>query len=108
MGLDVYLYKCDDYARKQQLEAEYETRAENIWPKDKKYEELTEAEKDQCRAEMKAIGAELGLGEWGEYPEEKKENGLSWYVHALEIVKETIEYVMKQPDQNLYYLHWSG
>jgi len=34
--------------------------------------------------------------------------GLHWYIEALEIVKETIEYVLAQPDREKYYLHWSG
>jgi hypothetical protein len=34
--------------------------------------------------------------------------GLDWYVHALEIVIETIDYVLAQPDKDKYYLHWSG
>jgi hypothetical protein len=31
-----------------------------------------------------------------------------WYVHALEIVVETIEWVMAQPDRERYRLHWSS
>lgn len=31
-----------------------------------------------------------------------------WYVNALKIVKETIEYVLSQKDKQKYYLHWSG
>jgi len=31
-----------------------------------------------------------------------------WYLKALEIVQETIEYVLKQPDPQNYYLHWSS
>lgn len=33
---------------------------------------------------------------------------LDWYLHALEIVKETIEYVLEQPDVEQYYLVWSS
>ena len=32
----------------------------------------------------------------------------SWYVQALEIVQETIEYVLDQKDKEKYYLSWSG
>lgn len=32
----------------------------------------------------------------------------SWYLTALKIVKETIEYVLSQPDKEKYYLHWSS
>lgn len=31
-----------------------------------------------------------------------------WYITALQIVKETIEYVLSKPDKEKYYLHWSG
>jgi len=31
-----------------------------------------------------------------------------FYLQALEIVKETIEYVLAQKDDKKYYLHWSG
>lgn len=31
-----------------------------------------------------------------------------WYIQALEIVQETIEYVLEQPDKDKYFLHWSG
>jgi hypothetical protein len=31
-----------------------------------------------------------------------------WYLHALEIVLETIDYVLSQPDKEQYYLSWSG
>jgi hypothetical protein len=33
---------------------------------------------------------------------------LAWYLQALEIVKETIEYVLRQPDKDDYYLVWSS
>lgn len=31
-----------------------------------------------------------------------------WYVQALEIVIETIKYVLSQPDRDSYYFHWSA
>lgn len=31
-----------------------------------------------------------------------------WYLQALEVIKETIEYVLAQPDKADYYLSWSG
>jgi hypothetical protein len=33
---------------------------------------------------------------------------LNWYRNAIEIVKETAEYVLTQPDTNKYYLAWSS
>jgi hypothetical protein len=32
----------------------------------------------------------------------------SWYENALEIVEETIDWVLSQPDQEKYRIHWSG
>lgn len=31
-----------------------------------------------------------------------------WYINALKIVRETIEYVLQQPDIDKYWLHWSA
>jgi hypothetical protein len=36
------------------------------------------------------------------------ESDNSWYSQALEVVRETIEFVLSQEDKELYYLHWSG
>jgi hypothetical protein len=41
-------------------------------------------------------------------PSETKPNETDWYLQALEIVLETIDYVLAQPDQEKYYLAWSG
>lgn len=36
------------------------------------------------------------------------ESDNTWYINALEIVKETIEFVLSQENKEQYYLHWSG
>lgn len=36
------------------------------------------------------------------------DEGNGWYIHALQIVLETIDYVLAQPDKENYYLHWSS
>lgn len=36
------------------------------------------------------------------------ESDNSWYIQALEVVKETIEFVLESEDKEQYYLHWSG
>lgn len=33
---------------------------------------------------------------------------LTWYLNALEIVEETAEYVLNQPDPQHFYIHWSA
>jgi len=37
-----------------------------------------------------------------------KDDELNWYLQALEIVKETIEFILSKSDINKYYLHWSS
>lgn len=39
---------------------------------------------------------------------ETKNPHLKWYYEAIEIVIETIEYVLKQDKPNEFYFHWSG
>lgn len=37
-----------------------------------------------------------------------EDKGMTWYLEALEIVLETIEHVLSQPDKDKYVLHWSS
>lgn len=39
---------------------------------------------------------------------QKDEHPLTWYLNALEIVLETVEYVLAQPDPQHFYIHWSA
>jgi hypothetical protein len=42
-------------------------------------------------------------------PDDSEDNeGYHWYAKALEIVIETCDYVLTQPDKEKYYLSWSG
>ena len=36
------------------------------------------------------------------------ESDNTWYMQALEIVRDTIQFVLDQEDKEKYYLHWSG
>jgi len=38
----------------------------------------------------------------------ESKNSFKWYIEALEVVKETIEYVLSQKDKDDYYMSWSG
>lgn len=38
----------------------------------------------------------------------EKEGGNTWYEQALEIVMETCDYVLQQPDPSAYLVHWSS
>lgn len=42
------------------------------------------------------------------YREEKKDDEANWYLQALEIVEETIDFVLSQPHPEQYYFHWSS
>jgi len=69
MGLDVYLYKFDDYATTTKLEKEYEQASDANWKQltdGRKYDDLSDAEKEQARSANLAVAERLGLGQWGE------------------------------------------
>src|SRR6476619_807072 len=72
MGLDVYLYRYERPAEEIEAEeAEYEAESERIWTEvggSRKYEELTEAERDEASRRTKAVAAARGLGDWGSHP----------------------------------------
>lgn len=36
------------------------------------------------------------------------ESDNTWYIQALEIIRDTIQFVLDQEDKEKYYLHWSG
>ena len=70
MGLDIYLYRYEDFADTKRREDIYEKESEAIWAaiadrNGRKYEQLTEAEKDGASAKTKALAVSLELGEYG-------------------------------------------
>src|SRR5262249_26526887 len=42
------------------------------------------------------------------FAEELENEPFEWYIQALEIVAETCDYVLGEPDPENYYLHWSA
>ena len=38
----------------------------------------------------------------------KNENGLNWYVEALEVVQETLEFILAHENPQEFYMYWSG
>lgn len=69
MGLDVYLYHYENLGEAQALEGQYEKESEQIWEQagnGKKYDEMTEAEKNQAKALCDKLKAKLNLGKYGE------------------------------------------
>lgn len=70
MGLDVYLRKCADMEAADRLEAEYEKASEAAWDfGGRKYEQLTDQEKESARAACDAIATQMGLLKHGHHPD---------------------------------------
>lgn len=90
MGLDIYLYYCEDRATSKAAEEAHEAFSEKIWEKfgDIKYEHMTEAQKNECSAECKANAIELGLtGEYDSHPAMMKieQNSAKYPDHMFKI-----------------------
>jgi len=69
MGLDVSLYHFENFEKAKELEDKYSEVSEEIWKKvgsGKKYDEMTEAEKQEAREECDRLKKTLGLDENGE------------------------------------------
>lgn len=69
MGLDVYLYRYEDFAACTANESAAEKFSEATWERvgaGAKYDALTERQKDEAREATKAYYAEHGLDEWGD------------------------------------------
>ena len=64
MGLDIYLYKYQDFEKTQRLEKEYEEFSEKLW-EGLDYESLSKEKKDELREKEKQFAASLGLDDWG-------------------------------------------
>lgn len=84
MGLDIHLYRYTaDPAAVRASEQAYEQFSERAWEEvapGKKYDEMTQAEKDAASARVRAYAAEHGLGEWGEH------------TGRVEIVRDSVKY----------------
>lgn len=68
MGLDVYLYKIDDYGKYKANTDKYAALSDAQWSKRGEYSTLTDEVKEEARKEDAAIAASLELDEHGEYP----------------------------------------
>lgn len=65
MGLDVYLYRYEDFASTRALENALQQKEEEIWNGLGEYSKLTEEQKEGARAACKKAAAELGVDEDG-------------------------------------------
>jgi len=68
MGLDVFLYRYEDFEDTRKREAEYESLSDAVWKKiggEKEYKDLTEQEIEEARAACKEIARSLNLEDGG-------------------------------------------
>lgn len=74
MGLDIYLYRYDNFEDTQRREKEHSEFSEKNWAstEERPYESLTEEEKDELRRKDKENAASLGLDDWGSDKENKE------------------------------------
>lgn len=68
MGLDIYLYKYEDFEDTQRKEKDYNSTTEAIWEAAGDYDSLTQEIKDEIRNKCKEYALGLDLGEYGEDP----------------------------------------
>ena len=67
MGLDIYLYRFEDYAKAMAIESEYETESSKIWERyPAKYDDMTDDQRSECRGACDALKERMGLGQYGE------------------------------------------
>jgi len=75
MGLDIYLYRYDDYNKTKELTDEYNRRQKEIWDgndEDEKYNLLTDEQKDEYRNKIHEMAISLGLDKWGDHVDGKE------------------------------------
>lgn len=72
MGLDIYLYRYENYEDTIAREKQYEDQSEKNWEAAGKYESLTDSQKDEIREKNKAFALSIGLDEDGSCPNKTK------------------------------------
>lgn len=65
MGLDIYLYRYDNYEKTRELEEKYNDFSNKAWEDAGEYDSLTEEQKDELRSKCKEHANSLGLDDWG-------------------------------------------
>jgi len=71
MGLDIYLYRYENYEETKRKEDEYEKFSDDLWEKAGEYDGLTDEEKKDIRDKCKSFALSLGLSENGSDEENK-------------------------------------
>lgn len=90
MGLDIYLYRYENHDDTTRREEEHERESSAIWDRitgGRKYETLTEAEKEAARTESVAVAKRLGLDEWGNDDKSKEKIELPSAAHPDHMFK---------------------
>ena len=65
MGLDIYLYRYDDFEHTKELERKYNDFSNKLWEDAGEYDSLTKEQKDEISTKIKEYSLSLGLDEWG-------------------------------------------
>jgi hypothetical protein len=65
MGLDIYLYRYDDFENTRERENIYHEFSEKLWADAGEYDSLTEEQKNELRQKEKDFAQSLSLDEWG-------------------------------------------
>lgn len=72
MGLDVYLYRYEDYEATRKREDAYKEASEKIWDQYPAYDKMTDTQKEEARARVKKYADEHGLTGNGDDVSKKK------------------------------------
>jgi hypothetical protein len=65
MGLDIYLYRYDNFEKTRELEQKQSEFNDKTWEDVGEYDSLTDEQKDEVRSKIKEHAKTLGLDEWG-------------------------------------------
>ncbi len=65
MGLDIYLYRYDDYKKTKELENKHDVFYNELWEKAGEYDTMSTEQKDDIRQKVKDYSISLGLNEDG-------------------------------------------
>lgn len=65
MGLDIFLYRYDDYKKTRELEEKYNDFSNKSWEDAGEYDSLSREQKDEINQKVKDYALSLGLDKWG-------------------------------------------
>lgn len=65
MGLDIYLYRYDNFEKTRGIEDDYNSFSEKLWNEAGEYDNLTEEQKNEISNKVQEYALSLGLDKWG-------------------------------------------